>query len=222
MRGKRSGSPNFQRRPTNTWPSHPSAVPQTRRPLSDAWRKTEMARRINIRWMRAGQRGGRAQPGPGAHKKGGEKGAAGAASTGRSGAYLYARGRRPDDLGRERSGDGRITADGLGAGCSAARGRPDTGIGREGIVVPSPLTIMMSSDPRVGSRAWRWYYVRYIVSSVNIPHHRSDPPSWLFVYAVCCHQWYSSSSWRGRWDFPLRAPVANRARARDASKQYEL
>ena len=69
-------------------------------------------------------------------EKGGEKGAAGAASTGRSGAYLYARGRRPDDLGRERSGDGRITTDGLGAGCSAARGRPDTGIGsgREGIV----------------------------------------------------------------------------------------
>ena len=69
-------------------------------------------------------------------EKGGEKGAAGAASTGRSGAYLYARGRRPDDLGRERSVDGGITADGLGSGRSAARGRPDTGSGsgREGIV----------------------------------------------------------------------------------------
>ena len=105
--------------------------------------------------MRPGRRGGRAQPGPGAHKKGGEKGAAGAASTGRSGAYLYARGRRPGDLGRERSGDGRITADGLGAGCSAARGRLDTGIGREGIVIPSPSTIViLLSDPRVGSGAW--------------------------------------------------------------------
>ena len=96
--------------------------------------------------MRPGRRGGRAQPGPGAHEKGGEKGAAGAASTGRSGAYLYARGRRPDDLGRERSGDGRITADGLGAGCSAPRGRPDTGIGREGVVVPSPFSVAIAID----------------------------------------------------------------------------
>ena len=115
--------------------------------------------------MRPGRRGGRAQPGPGAHEKGGENGAAGAASTGRSGAYLYARGRRPDDLGRERSGDGRITADGLGAGCAAARGRPDTGIGREGIVVPSPLTIMIllipAWDQELGGRWYRWYYVLY-------------------------------------------------------------
>ena len=116
--------------------------------------------------MRPGRRGGRAQPGPGAHEKGGENGAVGAASTGRSGAYLYARGRRPDDLGRERSGDGRITADGLGAGCSAARGRPDTGIGREGIVVPSPSTIMILLIPAWDQELGQVGGTMYILESI--------------------------------------------------------